>query len=427
MADRVFTFPESTDQSVINCFKAIGKRINFSTLNITTSSDTTINGVDISEAIAGDLKFILDKKSALIDHIQLALPGYSIIFRRGTGHLNKITVSYNQQRAPANKISDHMRVEVDLIINKKLKAFDPTLDQLNIEEQQSKLVGFQNATLKRLEELNEDIILKSHEHKNNLEIEYAAKIESHITESDNKYVKKHDELKAEIVEREVALSHREANLINEKQKIDDSNNTHARRSIRREMLAEIAKRQEQFSLTKGTNHLRWPITFVMIILIGITGFLTIYSAIDLNAIIQKDTLDMSKLIIATLKQFIYSISTIGSIVFMIRWMNRWFESHSQAEFSLKKFELDMERASWLVETSLEWNDKKDGMMPEKLLESLTNNLFADEHKIESVQHPADQLASALFGTAKSAKLKLGDSEVDIDTKALNKDKPKATA
>jgi len=133
--------------------------------------------------------------------------------------------------------------------------------------------------------------------------------------------------------------------------------------------------------------------------------------------------DLNKIIIAGIKQAVYSAGAIGSVIFMIRWMNRWFELHSQSEFELKHFELDMERASWLVETSLEWKDAKGTAIPPELLESLSSNLFSKEkEKIDPLHHPADQLASALMGSASTVKLKAGDSSIEIDPKKLAKSK-----
>ena len=119
---------------------------------------------------------------------------------------------------------------------------------------------------------------------------------------------------------------------------------------------------------------------------------------------------------------------IGSILFLIKWQNRWFEQHSTAEFHLKKLELDMERASWVVETALEWSSANATAvpMPNELLQSLTKNLFS-EAKEDTVQliHPADQLASALLGSASGIKLKTGNTEIQIDPKKLSKAEPLA--
>ena len=53
-------------------------------------------------------------------------------------------------------------------------------------------------------------------------------------------------------------------------------------------------------------------------------------------------------------------------------------------------------------------------MPDNLLSSVTKNLFNPQAEPETVLHPADELASALLGSASKVKLKVGDSEVDFD-------------
>jgi hypothetical protein len=103
-------------------------------------------------------------------------------------------------------------------------------------------------------------------------------------------------------------------------------------------------------------------------------------------------------------------------------MNRWFEQHSLTEFHLKQFELDMERASWLVETSLEWKDAKGTAMPPELMKSLSTGLFNNRDEVEQVVHPADQLASALLGSASAIKLQAGESSIEVDPKKLKKQK-----
>ena len=172
-------------------------------------------------------------------------------------------------------------------------------------------------------------------------------------------------------------------------------------------------------MTDGTNRLRKPIGIAMVGLITFFVVIATSSIKEFYDALQGDNLNI--IIITGVKQIIYSAGAVAAVVFNIRWMNRWFELHSQSEFSLKQFELDMERASWLVETSLEWRDAKGTVIPPELLDSLSNNLFSDSgEKIDQLQHPADQLASALLGSASTIKLKAGDSEVEIDPKKLAK-------
>lgn len=127
------------------------------------------------------------------------------------------------------------------------------------------------------------------------------------------------------------------------------------------------------------------------------------------------------LIFLSIKQILLIFGLATSIVFYIRWMNKWFEEHSQAEFQLQQFQLDIERASWLVEMSLEWKEERQTQIPDKLIESISRNLFdSKKGKSKNLEHPADQLASALLGTASKIQLKAGDSSIEIDPKKLLK-------
>ena len=102
-------------------------------------------------------------------------------------------------------------------------------------------------------------------------------------------------------------------------------------------------------------------------------------------------------------------------------MNKWFEQHASTEFALKQFQLDIERASWIVETALEWKDTKGGNIPDILLDNISKDLFKYEKKDSDAElHPADQLASALLGTASNLKLNVGNSVIEFDGKKLKK-------
>lgn len=99
-------------------------------------------------------------------------------------------------------------------------------------------------------------------------------------------------------------------------------------------------------------------------------------------------------------------------------MNRWFEQHASAEFLLKQFELDIDRASWVVETAMEWRRDQNAEIPTSLLEGITRNLFADGGDSAQAHSAADDLASALVGNASQLKVKLGNNELNFDRKGL---------
>jgi hypothetical protein len=102
-------------------------------------------------------------------------------------------------------------------------------------------------------------------------------------------------------------------------------------------------------------------------------------------------------------------------------MTRWSDRHAEAEFQLKQLELDMDRASWVVETAFEWKSRENNAIPGHLLEAVSRNLFARSDQREEISaHPVDQLASALLGQAAHAKLNIGGHEIEFGRGALRK-------
>ena len=80
--------------------------------------------------------------------------------------------------------------------------------------------------------------------------------------------------------------------------------------------------------------------------------------------------------------------------------------------------LDIDRASWVVETALEWRRAEKSEIPTPLLEGITRNLFVQKDPSTDKTSARDDLASALVGNASQVKMKVGDNEVSIDRKGL---------
>jgi hypothetical protein len=107
--------------------------------------------------------------------------------------------------------------------------------------------------------------------------------------------------------------------------------------------------------------------------------------------------------------------------FFIKWLNHWFTSHTDEEFRLKRLELDIDRASWVVEMALEWKAEKGTEIPQFLIDRLSRNLFGDDQGDGAVSTPAESLAAAMLRSASGAKVKLGDAvELSFDPKGVKK-------
>ena len=118
------------------------------------------------------------------------------------------------------------------------------------------------------------------------------------------------------------------------------------------------------------------------------------------------------------RQVVFTLAFATTAGFFLRWMNNWAQSHADEEFKLKRLELDIDRASWVVEHALEWKEEKGTDIPEYLLGRLSKNLFSEDSPNESAMSAADSLALAILRSASSARLKLGDTELQLDKNGI---------
>lgn len=92
---------------------------------------------------------------------------------------------------------------------------------------------------------------------------------------------------------------------------------------------------------------------------------------------------------------------MAALFVYIRWVDQWFRQHADEEFRLKRMSLDVDRASWVVETAMEWQAQNKAEIPPQLLEQLTRDLFMTSGQSTGVRHPAEDLANAVLAASSS--------------------------
>jgi hypothetical protein len=142
------------------------------------------------------------------------------------------------------------------------------------------------------------------------------------------------------------------------------------------------------------------------------SYFWIFTKVDLNG-------NWSALAVSLAKQGLLAAALLAAMLYYVRWMNRWFEGHSAAEFLLKQFQLDVDRASWIVETALEWRRAEKTELPAPLLDGIARNLFVTGSAAHD-STAADDLASALIGSASQIKMKFGENEINFDRKGIER-------
>lgn len=233
----------------------------------------------------------------------------------------------------------------------------------------------------------------------------ASQFEDKKSELDSAYQVRVDELEQE-----------REDLERRSRELDDRNNTHARRQLRQDLKDRLSSYKEKFELTQGTKKLRAPVTATVVLIeMACVLFLGLLLA---GASQGADVWDKVALWI---KSAGVAFFAIGTAVWYLKWLTQWSTRHADAEFQLRQLELDIDRASWVVETAFEWKSSQESVIPQSLLDAMSRNLFAaGDSRTDNADSPADHLASALLGDASKLKLKLGDQELELDRAAIKR-------
>ena len=362
----------------------------------------------------------------------MAVEGLTFSFTRRGGvsdelkspNFDSIVFAFNNQSATPS-IPD--RIDIVAMLMKDLGGVAGGRGALGSKQHRDDLDTLHNSILERLEQTSTSVIEKTSE--------FSVKVQGDLAEgrklNDATLQIAKAALDEEHGQKLAALVIREVAFENKLSEIDNRDNTHARREIRNGMFADVKNRIETFGVSNSTQNKRKPVRVAMLALMGVLFLLFVLllseEAQRHASIIERASLPTPQVSAAitqdqTEKYWLWmrlvltSLGLTATILYFIRWENSWAEKHANAEFQLQQFYLDVNRASWVIESCLEWRkETEDSAIPPELLASVTRNLFVDKQsEPERVIHPADELASTLMGSASKLTVKAGGSELEFD-------------
>ncbi|MBA0234569.1 hypothetical protein D7Y50_12805 [Stenotrophomonas maltophilia] len=275
--------------------------------------------------------------------------------------------------------------------------------------------------LQALQTASQRLITETAEHRTKLEIDFAAREAareerfSQVRQQDeDRLSQEREAAQVAHAERVAALDLREGELDSLKKTLDDRNNTHVRREIRSSLLDLTKERLLNFRVSPETRT-----QYILVHAVCSAGIVFLLGLAAVTAVKFDSTLPPTAFALSAARSLLAGAAAIALGAWYLKWLNRWLQRIADAEFKLQQFRLDIERASWLTETVLEWNQSSKEPFPELLASRLSTGLFqSTKDDVEDPQTPASQLAEALLGSAASARLKLGDQELSLDRKGI---------
>jgi len=264
----------------------------------------------------------------------------------------------------------------------------------------------------QLEGLSQKLIEQNEAYRRELDLEKTTRNEELRAE----WEAEKERLQQQYDAKEQELQTQKAELTTRLNEIDDNETRHARRQIRQDLKRLLAERAKEFSLSKGTNNKRWPIHILFSLLV--------LAAAVFFTIALKDAFNFPDGVNPLLPMLRFSFSALAlaaAIIFYIRWNDSWFRQHADEEFKLKRLDLDIDRASWVVEMAMEWKDEKGTEIPAELISTLSRNLFVAGKDGDRAKHPSEDLASAFLSASSGIRLAIpGVGEVCFDQKGVKK-------
>lgn len=355
-----------------------------------------------------DLKKIFEAKSRLLAEVTADFSSAGVIFtiyRRDP--FDELHLNFPDEEP-------EKRVELFTAIAKELHTIDSAagIERL-LGQELTEFYQRREEGLLRLEGLTQKIIEQNEEYRRHIDKELAA--EKRKLQED--FDKKETTADTLLREKEAALVQRELQLEERTKQLDDRSSRHARRQIRQDLKTAVSHDAQTFSLSKTTENKRIPIHILFGFLMLGPLFVLVQS---FSPPPNQEQLSGSLGWYFILKPLFSGIALAAAVIYYIRWSNLWFTQHATEEFRLKRLNLDIDRASWVVEMALEWKDEKGTEIPHELVERLSRNLFTEEYgETKGPRHPSEDLASALLGASTSLSMKIpGVGDATLDRKGI---------
>jgi transcriptional regulator with XRE-family HTH domain len=283
-----------------------------------------------------------------------------------------------------------------------------------------KYMEARDATLTRLQSVTEELLFGIHKRQHELDEQFQQRIDVLNTQTEER----RKALQNQHEERQAALGNQESDLKKRLAEFETNESKYLRRQLRRDMLQVLEGFKSKFEVTAGTRNLRWPVMIFSLTML--VGFGTLMSVSFYQSFKIFGSPDISKIntvgmIVLATKQLGLTAAFVGVAWFFIRWNDRWFRQHADAEFMFKRLGLDINRASWVVEMAMEWKAEKGTDIPTELLDRLTRNLFKEVSGRGDEGEAPPTVADIILGSAATVKIKTaGGTEIDLDRKGLQK-------
>ncbi|WP_338722371.1 hypothetical protein [Devosia sp. XK-2] len=263
-----------------------------------------------------------------------------------------------------------------------------------------------------------------------------AEAEARRSEVDREYKERQQEFEAHMRARETELETRQAELealhaarMEElealKKTLDDRDHMHARRSLREAITSDIQDKLARALIPRTSLVYRLAVLIAVLSGAAISAAFALLSYGDFSATWAQqaamETEPTWSQVVTTWMLFgkgsIGSLAALGFLVYAINWLRKSYNDDLRAHRDLERYAIDLNRASWAIETILEANSKEGVQIPEIMIEGVSRNLFGTQE--QKADAKSDAIAELLRASAR-AKIGPGGAEFELGRRGTKK-------
>lgn len=422
MADYSFEVPRARARDIFRFFVEVSRLIgapSFSITEIGASSAVTVSLADGVEIGGNDLStsqlFCIFQASVSVQNISLVL---SRPPPEKDSLADKIHISNNE---PEKRFSGEKVRRINELINETfLPGSEPVAGLFHNKKAFETLMKSHQALLGRLQSTTVSITEQLAAARLALETEFAERRSALETEIQARQAKL-DEAAAQLQQE---AAQREESLLQRTKELDDRDHIHARRKLREDITKGIEARLASAIVPMRTSAIGWIIFAISLSVSGFLGWVSVTSLLDYASLSQAPSIEAQGQTYSVEQGWfllgrgaVTGSLAVAFLVYAITWLKSIYHADVRAQRELERYSIDLNRASWAVETIME--AKKDGgNIPDILIAGVSRNLFdSATGKDASSQH--DALGSLLRASAR-AKITTSGAEFEVNSRGANK-------
>ncbi len=188
----------------------------------------------------------------------------------------------------------------------------------------------------------------------------------------------------------------------------------ARRTALKDLAAQAIGDAKSVQLPSGANQMRWAVFLTALIMACFAAVYSVTSIIAINPNVQSP---LDWLLLA--KSILGGIVSIGALVYAATWMRGFYQADLHAARELEKFNYDLNRANWIIETILEVHHEAKGEVPQAWIDGVTRGLFESGKNNHNADDGAQALG-ALLGYSASASFGSDGPRFELNGKGTKK-------